>query len=265
MWSSRFDIVCSLCVFSAQIRNILNDISIQSISFIPGDFWVQHTQSKGACFMKKIFRLPILMAVLTLSAFASKHIVVNLSQQRACAYERGRTVFCGNISSGKPGHRTPVGRFRVLEKDIDHVSSKYPEPNGGAKMHYMLRLTGSGIAMHLGHVPNYPASHGCIRMQSGFAQRMYRWASVGTPVQVIGTPPRRVSRSGSRHYAPMRRLGADDRLASIMGFTRHHAKRSGHLKKRSRHHVRRSKKRHQRRSRRRSKRHAHPLETLASR
>ncbi len=123
------------------------------------------------------------------------HIVVNLSQQRACAYEGSRPVFCGNISSGKPDHRTPTGRFRVLEKDIDHVSSKYPEPDGGARMHYMLRLTRNGIAMHLGPTPNYPASHGCIRMQNGFAQRMYRWASVGTPVRVIGSPPRRVNRA----------------------------------------------------------------------
>ena len=53
-------------------------------------------------------------------------------------------------------------------------------------MPYMMRLTNSGIAMHLGYVPNKPASHGCIRLKKGFAQKMYRWASVGTTVYVEG-------------------------------------------------------------------------------
>ncbi len=155
--------------------------------------------------MKKVLVLFALATALTLSVSA-KHVVINLTKQRACAYEGGRAVFCGNVSTGKPGHRTPTGYFRVLEKDIDHVSSKYPEPNGGAKMHYMLRLTSSGIAMHLGYVPNYPASHGCIRLQNGFAQRMYRWASVGTPVRIIGSPPSYVNRSSynSTYYSARR-------------------------------------------------------------
>jgi len=206
--------------------------------------------------------------LLTLSANASRHIVVDLSKQRACAYEGGRPAFCGNISSGKPGHRTPTGSFRVLEKDIDHVSSKYPEPNGGARMHYMLRLTRHGIAMHLGHVPNYPASHGCIRMQSGFAQRMYRWARVGTPVRVVGRPPHRVSRSNTRTYGTGGRrtyqANATDILAEFMG---RDVRRSSHRRVRRsrathrRHTVRRSK---HRRSRAHRQRHPHPLHTLAA-
>jgi len=103
---------------------------------------------------------------------AGKHIVIDLTKQEAYAYENGKLVMSGWVSTGKPGHRTPRGRFKILEKDLNHVSSKYPEPNGGARMDYMMRLTSGGIAMHLGYVPNYPASHGCIRMQNGFAQRM---------------------------------------------------------------------------------------------
>jgi len=149
--------------------------------------------------MSRVFL--ILAALLFSSTFlqAGKKIVVDLSKQEAYAYEDGRLMFSGWISTGKPGHRTPTGRFRVLEKDIDHVSSKYPEPNGGAEMHYMLRLTNYGVAMHLGYVPNYPASHGCIRMENGFAQKMYNWAHVGTPVVVRGYPPRRVDRPISRN------------------------------------------------------------------
>ncbi len=145
--------------------------------------------------MKKIIALVALMLLSVASLEAGKKIVVNLSKQEACAYENGHAVFCGNISTGKPGHRTPVGYFHVLEKALRHVSSRYPRPNGGARMDYMLRITGYGVAMHLGYVPNYPASHGCIRMENGFAQRMFSWAHVGTPVIVRGIPPRYVDRS----------------------------------------------------------------------
>lgn len=56
-------------------------------------------------------------------------------------------------------------------------------------MHYMLRITRDGVAMHLGPTPDYPASHGCIRMQNGFAQRMYNWAEKWTKVDIIGKAP----------------------------------------------------------------------------
>ncbi len=183
--------------------------------------------------MKKTLLLVTLSMAFALSASASQHIVVNLSQQRACAYEGSRTVFCGHVSSGKPGHRTPTGHFHVMEKDIDHRSSKYPKPNGGAKMHYMLRITGGGIAMHLGHTPNYPASHGCIRMQNGFAQQMYRWAHVGTPVSVIGRPG---------HYSGFGGFSGGYRTASAMDILSgragmHH--RITHTTKRRKKHSRR--------------------------
>ena len=148
---------------------------------------------------------------------AGKKIVVDLTKQEAYAYEDGRLQFSGWISTGKPGHRTPTGRFRVLEKDIDHVSSKYPEPNGGAEMHYMLRVTSYGVAMHLGYVPNYPASHGCIRMENGFAQKMYHWANVGTPVIIRGYPPRRVDRPISRNAPRVARSSRPNRSGAYVG------------------------------------------------
>jgi hypothetical protein len=148
---------------------------------------------------------------------AGKQIVVDLSKQEAYAYENGRLLFSGWISTGKPGHRTPTGRFRVLEKDIDHVSSRYPEPNGGAEMHYMLRVTGYGVAMHLGYVPNYPASHGCIRMENGFAQKMYHWADVGTPILIKGTPPRRVDRPIHRNAPRVARASGSGSAGGVLG------------------------------------------------
>ncbi len=133
--------------------------------------------------------------------WASKRIVIDLTRQIAIAYQDGKVLFYGRISSGKPGHRTPTGYFRILEKDIDHVSNLWPAPNGGARMHYMLRLTRDGVAMHLGPTPNYPASHGCIRMRNGFAQRMFFWAEKGIPVEVKGAPPKRSPALDLPNYA----------------------------------------------------------------
>ena len=219
--------------------------------------------------MKKALLLSALSWVLVISTSAAQRIVVNLSQQRACAYNGSQTVFCGNISTGKPGHRTPTGHYRVLEKDVDHVSSKYPAPNGGAKMHYMLRVTGSGIAMHLGYVPNYPASHGCIRMQNGFAQRMYSWAHVGTSISIIGTPPGRVSRSAfsqtySTNRSSRRRASTpNDILSQFMGISIR--KKSTSRRKTVHKSTRKSRHTARKRKSKRRVRHADPLKELASR
>ncbi|SFV56621.1 hypothetical protein MNB_SV-8-190 [hydrothermal vent metagenome] len=126
------------------------------------------------------------LLVISIPLWAYQEIVVDLSEQKAYAIEDGYIVFEGRISSGKIGRETPNGEFKILQKKRKHVSNLWPKPNGGAKMPYMMRLTNSGIAMHLGYVPNRPASHGCIRLKNGFAQKMYRWARVGTPVYVEG-------------------------------------------------------------------------------
>jgi len=136
----------------------------------------------------KIFFYLIVFIFLSIPSLAGyKEIVVDLSEQRAYALEDGYVVFKGRISSGKIGRETPNGEFRILQKKRRHRSNLWPKPNGGAKMNYMLRLTNSGIAMHLGYVPNKPASHGCIRLKNGFAQKMFKWADVGTPVYVEGS------------------------------------------------------------------------------
>jgi len=136
----------------------------------------------------KIFSFFIYFSLFsTTTLFAYKEIVVDLSEQMAYAIEDGFVVFEGRISSGVMGRETPNGEYRILQKKRYHRSNLWPKPNGGAKMNYMLRLTNSGIAMHLGHVPKKgPASHGCIRLKNGFAQEMFRWARVGIPVYVEG-------------------------------------------------------------------------------
>jgi len=137
--------------------------------------------------MLSLVRAFLLFTLLFTFTWAEKpYIMIDLSQQKAYAMQDGYVLFEGRISSGMPGRETPEGEFRILQKKRYHTSNMWPRPNGGAKMPYMLRLTNSGIAMHLGHVPKRAASHGCVRMTNGFAQEMFKWAKVGMKVYVDG-------------------------------------------------------------------------------
>ena len=80
------------------------------------------------------------------------------------------------------GHPTPMGVFSVIQKHKLHHSNIY----SGAPMPYMQRITWSGVAMHAGVLPGYPASHGCIRMPMAFAVKMWNWTRMGA--RVIVTP-----------------------------------------------------------------------------
>ena len=87
------------------------------------------------------------------------------------------------VSTGTAGHRTPTGVFTILQKKVDHESSIYKS----AKMPNMQRLTLTGIAMHAGQLPGYPASHGCVRLPEDFAAKLYTVTNLGTTV-IISRP-----------------------------------------------------------------------------
>jgi lipoprotein-anchoring transpeptidase ErfK/SrfK len=112
------------------------------------------------------------------------------------------------ISSGKASGMTPVGTFAIQEKDPDHKSNVYGNfidaqgrvvrggvsvridsaPSGtrfeGAPMKWFMRVS-EGVGMHVGILPGYPASHGCIRMPEKIAQMFYEKVKVGTPVEIV--------------------------------------------------------------------------------
>jgi len=136
------------------------------------------------------------------------HIVVSIPKQRAYLMIGEEIVADAPVSSGKRGHETPHGHFTIMEKDPNHHSSLYGDfvdrsgrvvragvsahidsaPSGthfaGATMKWFLRLTGEGVGMHIGILPGYPASHGCIRESVDGAKLFYDHAKVGTPVDV---------------------------------------------------------------------------------
>ena len=136
------------------------------------------------------------------------HVVVSLPKQRAYLMTGEQIVIDSPISSGKRGHSSPMGHLHVLEKDPNHHSSLYGDfvdssgrivragvsaridaaPSGthfaGAAMKWFMRLTEEGVGMHIGILPGYPASHGCIRMPPDGAKLFYDHVKVGTPVDV---------------------------------------------------------------------------------
>jgi lipoprotein-anchoring transpeptidase ErfK/SrfK len=111
---------------------------------------------------------------------AAIHILVSIPQQRAWVFEGADLLATTPVSTGKPGHETPTGRFHILQKAVHHRSNVY----SNAPMPFMQRLTNSGIALHAGHLPGYPASHGCIRLPWGFAKRLFGLTDGATRVTV---------------------------------------------------------------------------------
>lgn len=133
-------------------------------------------------------------------------ILISLTEQRAHFFKGRKEVGQAHISSGKKGFRTPAGDFKVIQRDRHHVSNLYGDfvdesgvvqgnvditkdkvPEGatfqGAKMPFFLRFN-SGIGMHAGRLPGYPASHGCVRLPRFMAEHFFENAPLGTPVAV---------------------------------------------------------------------------------
>ncbi len=134
-------------------------------------------------------------------------IEVKLRDQRVYLYKGNYEIAASRISSGREGHRTPLGRFSVIRKDKDHRSSIYGDyvnasgkivrPNVdvrkdrkpahsiflGAPMPYFVEFS-PGYGLHAGYLPGVPASHGCIRLPYWKARQFYNAVHVGTPVVV---------------------------------------------------------------------------------
>jgi lipoprotein-anchoring transpeptidase ErfK/SrfK len=141
----------------------------------------------------------------------STSVEIDLEEQTAYLLQNGRPVLATPVSSGRYGHLTKNGAFKILEKERTHYSSMYGKivdargntivadadadmrvPPGGkfipAPMHYFMRFTGAD-GMHAGYLPGYPASHGCVRMPEQYAIAFFNSVSVGTPVTVFGRTP----------------------------------------------------------------------------
>ncbi|MGJ4956196.1 L,D-transpeptidase family protein [Bradyrhizobium sp. HKCCYLRH2015] len=107
-------------------------------------------------------------------------IAVSINKQQLKVYDANGLFAEAPVSTGMKGHSTPMGVFSVIQKQKFHRSNIY----SGAPMPFMQRITWSGVALHAGVLPGYPASHGCIRMPPSFATRFYGWTRMGSRVLV---------------------------------------------------------------------------------
>jgi len=105
-------------------------------------------------------------------------ILVSLPDQLVHVFRNGLAIAVSTCSSGARGHKTPTGVFTILQKRKEHYSSIY----NNAPMPNMQRLTWTGVAMHAGDLPGYPASHGCIRLPVRFSELLFTVTQHGTPV-----------------------------------------------------------------------------------
>ncbi len=134
-------------------------------------------------------------------------IVIDVSDQKAYFYKDDLLVGVSKVSSGRDGYDTPLGSYKILQKNRDHESSLYgdyvypdgtiavkevdttkdPKPPGtiydGADMPYFMRFH-RGVGLHAGYLPGFAASHGCVRMPNHMAEVFFENISIGTPVIV---------------------------------------------------------------------------------
>lgn len=142
-------------------------------------------------------------------------IVVSLPAQRVTVYKGGAQIATAPVSTGKAGHRTPSGIFSIIQKNRRHFSNLY----GNAPMPYMQRITWSGVALHAGVLPGYPASHGCIRLPHGFARKLFGTTEMGAHVVIAQSQPELVQIAHANLFQPTPRseilgLTADEADAS---------------------------------------------------
>ncbi|GGY97528.1 L,D-transpeptidase family protein [Novosphingobium colocasiae] len=112
-------------------------------------------------------------------------IVVSKASQRMFVFKDGQPWQTSPVSTGRRGHSTPAGVFPILQKAVRHRSNLY----SNAPMPYMQRLTWRGVAIHAGHLPGYPASHGCIRLPLAFARALYGLTRASTTTVVVTNEP----------------------------------------------------------------------------
>jgi hypothetical protein len=165
-----------------------------------------------ACFFVILAVLGLCLSAAHAQGPGGVSVEIDLQEQMAYLIEDGRVVLASPISSGRHGHLTARGSFKIVEKERNHFSNMYgklvdargntiladadadmPVPRGGrfvpAAMRYFMRFNGAE-GMHAGYLPGYPASHGCVRMPENNAITFFETVQVGTPVTVFGSTPR---------------------------------------------------------------------------
>ena len=124
--------------------------------------------------------MQLLLGVTPQSDAARLSIVVDLGTQRATLSRDGQPIMVTKVSSGKKEKPTPPGKYVVTQKYTDWRSTLYHN----ASMPFFLRLSCSPVGLHAGVIPDYPASHGCVRLPAEIAKKFYEIVPRGTLVEI---------------------------------------------------------------------------------
>jgi len=163
--------------------------------------------------------------LLARAAAGNSSVEISLEEQRGVLLVDGGVAMDFPVATGKSSHPTPKGAYKIIEKKKDHKSNLYgrilsgegqtvvsdadtrshavPE-NGrfvGAPMPYWMRLTPTGVGMHVGYVPGRPASHGCIRLKKDVAVELFEILDLGSPVTVDAHAPALGTRKETKKVA----------------------------------------------------------------
>src|SRR3979490_2691975 len=141
-------------------------------------------------------------------------IIISIADQRVSLFDNGTLIARSSVSTGTQGHPTPLGVFSVISKQRWHRSNIY----SAAPMPYMQRITWSGIALHAGVLPGHPASHGCIRLTNGFANRLWHLTKRGARVIIAHDDVQPVEIINPRLFKPKATSGTlESRVATVAG------------------------------------------------
>ena len=142
-------------------------------------------------------------------------IIIAIADQRVSLYDNGALIARSSVSTGIPHHPTPLGVFSVIGKQRWHRSNLY----SAAPMPYMQRITWSGIALHAGVLPGHPASHGCIRLANGFANRLWHLTKRGTRVIIAHDDVQPVEITNPHLFKPKAASGSPESRATVADST----------------------------------------------
>ncbi|MEO7319721.1 MAG: L,D-transpeptidase family protein [Chthoniobacteraceae bacterium] len=195
-------------ILAAALACWLCGLSADALAQAKGGFFSGRKMAKPAGLIGRQEKAIVNKDLVEVINSENSYAVISLSKQRLYLLTGDQVYIDSPISSGKRGHSTPQGTFSIMEKDANHRSSIYGNfvdrrgrvvrsgisskidsaPSGtrylGAPMKWFCRLTGSGVGFHVGVLPGYPASHGCIRLPDDIAPLIYQKVKVGTRVRV---------------------------------------------------------------------------------
>jgi L,D-transpeptidase catalytic domain len=152
-------------------------------------------------------------ALLSQATSDNVSLEISLTEQRGILLVRTAIAMDFPVATGRKSHPTPAGDYTIRAKEKNYASNLYGRiydaqdllvvsdadvrsdmvPEGGrfegATMPYWMRLTDSGVGLHVGYVPGRPASHGCIRLKRDSATQIFELVKVGTPVVIAENAP----------------------------------------------------------------------------